>query len=207
MKVELNGKKVPVLLDTGAPTPLTMSGKAARKVGIDVEALPPFGSAYGVVGKTDQSFYEAHSLRLGPFDFAPTPVDVLPQGFFNQAGNTDSLLGYDLLQQFTIRIDYKRSRMWLRRENTDVRYLSSEYIPIGQSGVFASPDAGAYYVRLVMPGSPVASRGLEPGDLTSSAGSESLDAILQRLIEGEQMTVTRRTEAGKLYEVVLPKDD
>ena len=207
VKVEINGKKVPVLMDTGAPTALTISGKAARKFGIDVKALPPFGSAYGVVGKTDQSFYQADSLRLGPFDFAPTPVDVLPQGFYNQGGNTDSLLGYDLLQQFTVRIDYKRSRMWLRRENTKITYLSSDYIPIGETGVFASPDEGVYYVRLVMPNSPVGRLGLRAGDLIEKSGGESLDAILQRLIDGEELIVTRQNEAGIRYDVVLPNDE
>ena len=41
---------------------------------------------------------------------------VAPQGFYNQGFPGDSLIGYDLLAQFLVRIDYPRRRLWLRRE-------------------------------------------------------------------------------------------
>ena len=47
-------KKIHLLLDTGAPMPLLLSGSAAKKLGIDVAALPTLASIGGAVGKTGQ---------------------------------------------------------------------------------------------------------------------------------------------------------
>lgn len=42
------------------------------------------------------------------------PLLVAPKGLYNMGPN-DSVIGYEILRQFVIRIDYKRKRLWLKR--------------------------------------------------------------------------------------------
>ena len=53
--------------------------------------------------------------KLGPFLFERVPATVLPTGFFNRGFPGDSIVGYDVLEKFLVRLDYPRRRVWLRR--------------------------------------------------------------------------------------------
>lgn len=114
VEVEIDGNSVLTLLDTGANTVL-LSGKAAKKVAIDIDSLEEIGKVGTLYGTTEALLYETEDFSMGGFEFPLTPVVVAPAGLFNAGGNTDSLLGYDILRHFVIRLDYKKSRMWLRR--------------------------------------------------------------------------------------------
>ena len=55
-------------------------------------------------------------LKLGPFSFAGVPTVVNPRGWYNIGLPSESVVGYELLEQFaTVRIDYPRHRLWLER--------------------------------------------------------------------------------------------
>lgn len=112
--VVVNGHPLEVLLDTGAPLGLMLSGKLARQGEVASAEFEGF-SMEGVLGAVAAELGEARSLRVGPFDFERYPVAVAPNGFFNQGMPGDSLVGYDLLAQFDVRIDYPNARLWLRR--------------------------------------------------------------------------------------------
>ncbi|MEN8181621.1 MAG: aspartyl protease family protein [Myxococcota bacterium] len=116
VEIELEGRPVRVLLDTGAPGTLILSGKAAKEIDFSWEPLARIEGG-SVLGPVDLELAEARDLRLGPFGFG-TPVSILiaPRGFYNQGTSTDSVVGYDLLSQFVVRIDYPRKRLWLRRD-------------------------------------------------------------------------------------------
>jgi hypothetical protein len=105
LPVELDGKKVQVLLDTGAPAGLIVSGKAARAAGVDVGGLPYFGRGGTVLGPMDLHLYEPASFAFAGFPFEGQPVLVAPRGWYNQSVSTDSALGVDVLRQFVVRID------------------------------------------------------------------------------------------------------
>lgn len=128
VSIDLDGEKTDALLDTGAPTALILSGKTAKKLGIDVESLPKFMEVGAVMGPIQTRLYETDRFRFGGFDFEPTPVLVSPRGWYNQAGPTGSVIGYDVLRQFVIRIDYDRQRMWLRRSgDTHMTFFGAAY--------------------------------------------------------------------------------
>jgi hypothetical protein len=113
-EVVVNGRPIDVLLDTGAPLGLMLSGRLAQEGGVtssEVEGL----SMAGVLGAVAAELGEAQSLRVGHFGFERYPVAVAPNGFFNQGLPGDSIVGFDLLAQFLVRIDYPRERLWLRR--------------------------------------------------------------------------------------------
>jgi predicted aspartyl protease len=112
---EIDGHEMRGLLSTGSPETVMLSGAFAKQAGIDVESLPVLGRIQGTVGPAEVRLYETDGFRFAGFDFEPIPILVSPSGWYNQAGPTDSLIGYDILRQFVLRIDYKRQRMWLRR--------------------------------------------------------------------------------------------
>ncbi len=114
-EVEIDGRTVRTLLDTGAPYTVILSGKAARKIGVDLDSLTEFGEMRTAVGPMKVRLYETRSFQFAGFDFGRTPILVAPRGWYNQAGPTDSVIGYDLLRQFILRIDYARRRLWLKR--------------------------------------------------------------------------------------------
>lgn len=114
VEIELDGQPLRVLLDTGAPHHLVLSGDAARQLGIDVDALPSIGSIGTVMGQTEARLLETDALRFAGFSLGPIPVIVLPRGAFNQGGSTDSVIGLDALSRFRVVLDYPRKRIWLR---------------------------------------------------------------------------------------------
>jgi predicted aspartyl protease len=112
--VTVNGATFPALLDTGAPLGFMLSGKLADRAG--VESAPndlfEFGTVMGVV---DSRLGATDRLVVGRFDFGAVPTVVLPNGWFNQGLPDAAVVGYDLLSQFLVRIDYPRKRLWLKR--------------------------------------------------------------------------------------------
>ncbi len=209
VQIELNGERQHVLLDTGAPLPLIVSGRAAEKFGIDVKKLEAFSKLGTTRGPMSVRFYEADRLRFAGFDLDVTPVLVAPHGFYNMAGPNDSVLGYDIIRQFTVRIDYPRKRMWLRRERTKTTYLGVDYELTRRSGASVYPVLGGLVVTEIRPGSPSAEIGLLPGDLIDSTfdGQRDLRAVLERVARRERIYIVRELEDGTLADMAVPVPD
>ena len=122
MTIHVNDQPITLLLDTGAPMGLMLSGSIARAASVVSAPAPGFAMA-GVMGAVESELSEAARLHIGPFEFENVPVAVAPKGWFNLGYPGDSVVGYDLLSQFTVRLDYRNGRMWLRREPGDARDL------------------------------------------------------------------------------------
>ncbi len=209
VEIELNGNREFVLFDTGVPSPLILSGSAAKKFGIDVKSLPDFSKWQTTRGVTSTRFYEADQLRLAGFDLGVTPVAVAPHGWYNLGGPNDSALGLDIIQQFTVRIDYPRKRMWLRRERTKSTYLGVDYELTRRAGVFVYPFPAGLQVTWTRPGSPSAQIGLLPGDLIDATfnGQRDLRAVLERVARKERIYVVRELEDGTLADMAVPEHE
>ena len=166
VEIELDGEKTWVLFDTGAPDNLVLSGSAATKLGVDWKKLPDFGQYGSTVGRVDVRIHETAAFRFADYDFDRMPVIVAPRGWYNVAGNTDSVVGYDVMRQFVVRLDYARERMWLKRTgDTTVTYLGVSYALTRRSGVFLQPLlGGGYRITGIVPNSPAGRFGLRPGD-------------------------------------------
>jgi predicted aspartyl protease len=207
--VRVNGHQLTVMLDTGAPGTGILSGKAAREAGIDVAALPSFGAMGTVLGAMQTSLYEEPSFALGAVELGRVALLVAPKGWYNQAGPNDSVIGYDVLSPFVIRIDYPRKRLWLRRvQHGPIRFEGGDYELAKRSGAFMTSEPSGHRVWAVRPGSPAEKVGLRVGDVVVSsggAGAPPPDEVLRRILEADELQVARRQ--GELWvDTVLPEE-
>jgi len=196
VEIRVNGHPVRVMVDTGSEVPLLLSGAAAQQAGIDVDALPAFGKAGSVLGPMEVRMLESADVELGPMRFSSVPVLVAPRGWYNQAGATDSAIGYDLLSRFHVRVDYERARMWLHREDAKVPFLGVDYAATKASGALL---CSAGHLRLgvlrVTPETPAAKLGLKPGDqlMTENpdGGVRTPAQIIEAIRAGQRVRVAR----------------
>jgi hypothetical protein len=205
VEIELEGQPVRVLLDTGAPDTLILSGAAVRKAGLALEPIVEV-SGGGVLGPIDLFLAEVEKFSLGSFTFGPLfPILVAPRGLYNQGTSTDSVLGYDVLAQFVVRLDYPRRRLWLRRQQgSPLTLFGVDYAAARHSGVLlvGSDPLLAY---LVFPGSPAERLGIRSGDsIASLEGGETPDAeaVLRAIDLGRRITVQREM-GGEWRQVAL----
>lgn len=205
--VRVDGKPLHVLLDTGDPSPMFLTGAAARHAGISHPELAELGY-YGYLERLPAYLIQADRLEIGPFHFAPAPMVFGPNGNFNSAGSSGSHLGIAALEQFDVRIDYPHRRLWLKREKSGpLTWLSSfEKIRARRAGVgLAFGKAGAE-VSAVLPNSPAAQIGLRAGDQVAWSPDDShaqqIASLLERIEKGEPITVSR-TGNGAPVKTVL----
>lgn len=112
IEIEVGDVKVPAALTTGAPGTLLLPGGYAAGAGLvpDPEAtkslqpLPGAGTLEAVI---------APRIRIGPFEQNDVPLLVAERGAQGAGARSEALLGVDLLQDFAIRIDYARKRLWI----------------------------------------------------------------------------------------------
>jgi predicted aspartyl protease len=209
VEVELRGKRLYVMLDTGAPWTVVLSGKAARKLGIDVDSLPDFGTMGTTVGPMEVLLHETDAFHWGGFEFDTMPVLVAPRGWYNFAGPTDSVLGYDVLSQFVVRIDYKRRRLWLKRSaEAGVTFYGADYRIAKRAGAFLIPVGGGYSVWWLRAQGAARAFGLREGDVIVAPAGEprlSVEEVLARIEAGEELTVARR-EGEAWIDRILPEE-
>lgn len=206
--VELDGKRIELTLDTGAPDTMVLSGAAAKAAGIDVAALAPFGTGGTVLGPMEQRFHEAAEFRIGGFASGPFPVIVAPKGWYNQGMGNDSVIGYDALRPFVVRIDYRRQRIWLRRTaDPRVTFFGADYALVRKLGAILVPFQGVIVAYRVTPDGVAARYGLREGDAIVAAEGEKLlavEEIAARIEKREDLTVARRTDGDAYVDTRLP---
>jgi predicted aspartyl protease len=215
LTIELNGKPTTVLLDTGAPDALVLSGELARAAGIESAPLPGFGMA-GVMGDVESEFAEVERMQIGPFGFERVPAGVAPRGWHNLGFPGDSVLGYDILAQFHVRIDYRRRRLWLRR-NPEARMtlFGVDYDLYRKSGALLVPAKEGFHIYAVRPGSRAEARGVRPWDFiaTSEPAADAVAGIMSggalqviRSVDGTPVEVVLEAEEGSSPATAQPPD-
>jgi len=210
IQVDLGGKKpLQVLLDTGAPMSLLVSDKALKKIGIRYKSLPKGSRLSFTRGDSQMLFKERQRLRIGPFDLGEVPMEVAPRGSYNLGGNTDSLIGYDLISQFKLRLDYQRGRIWLkRRAGVPVTFFGTD-IAIGQqTGAYMGSAPSQVFVQFVRSGSPAWIYGLRAGDYFDQQAlfPQLLHArtVATAIREGRELYGSRRVGRDEIIEVAYP---
>jgi predicted aspartyl protease len=210
-EIAIGGKPISVLLDTGAPANGILSGKVAAKLGIDVASLGPVADFLTVWGPMPVRRYEAADVEIAGFHFRDVPLFIAPNGWYNMAGEVgDSVIGFDLLSRFLVRIDYPRGRLWLRRTAENVAFYGLDYAPMRSAGALVAPWGRTFYVTDVLPDTPAARLGMRVGDTllkesTGDAEPRSLAQILAAIAKGDPVRVARRVN-DVWIDVDLPDD-
>lgn len=208
IELPVGDQTVWVAWDTGAPQNLVLSGKVARKLGIDWKTLPDFGSMGTTIGPMDVRLHEIQDFQFAGADFGLTPVLVAPRGWYNAGGSTDSVVGYELMRPFLVRLDYRRGRLLLRQTApARATYLGLPWDLTRRAGLLLTPvQSNTYRVIGVTPGGAAARLGVRPGDVpVRAAGDGDLDveAFLARVERGDEITVAREDD-GTWVDVILP---
>lgn len=112
IEIEVGGVKVPAAITTGAPGTLLLPGGYAPDAGLipDPEAsqsLQPLPGAGKLEAMT------APRVRIGPFEQEDVPILVAARGAQGAGARSEALLGVELLQDYVIRLDYARKRLWI----------------------------------------------------------------------------------------------
>ncbi|MCP5059691.1 MAG: hypothetical protein GY937_23550 [bacterium] len=197
-EIEIGGKIARVLLETGAPDSAILSGNVARKLGIEPSTLQDFGEVGTVMGPMKVLLMETDTFRWAGFPFPSMPLLVAPNGWYNMAPN-DSAIGYDVLRQFVIRIDYKRKRLWLKRSgDTHVTFGGADWALVKELGALFTPvGPGVFWVWHVEPEGWAASHGLREGDAIIDPKAKTILEIRERLESGKTIQVDRAAEDGE----------
>ena len=119
----------------------------------------------------------------------------------------DPVIGFDVLSQFPLRLDYARQRMWLRRNRSDQRHLGSHYGEARKAGVVLMKNDEQYRVYGVAPGSPAEALGLELGDTLVTprfAGAPTPESVLAGIAEERPIKVRRDDGRNTGDDVKLP---
>jgi hypothetical protein len=206
VQISIGGKPIQLLIDTGDWNTAVLSGPAANTVGISSTPLPGMGGG-SVWGPMEVEFAEAESVRFGPFELTHVPLIVAPKGWYNMASSTDSVIGYDILSQFTVRIDYPRQRLWLRRRpDVELTYGGESYALQRRAGVLIYSMTHGLKVIGLFPDSAATRLGILPGDVLLSPSGWSVgqeSKLLETVATGGHISV-RRPVNGSPVEVSLP---
>jgi predicted aspartyl protease len=202
VEVRLDGEPVKMLLDTGSPVGVIVGGRTAKTLVGETRPLRGF-QMFGVHGEIAAQLAEARQLGLGPFTIENQPLIVAPRGLYQQGTASDSVIGHDLLALFTVRIDYPKRRLWLRRKAPlEGRLLGLDWAPARASGALLERRDDHVWVRFVAGGSAADRLGLAPNDLVefldAAPPPEDLAAV-QAAISGGSVAVRvqRRGEDGR----------
>lgn len=207
LEIQVDGKPLRVLLVTGMPIPMALSGRSARAAGLaDLPVLAKL-HLYGVFGNFPSQLAEAKTVGIGPFRFSPAPVVLAPEGNFNQEGATGSFLGYEMLAPFHVRIDYPHRRLWLKRvADQPPTCFGVPWAAARRAGIVVWSTRDAIRISAVLPASPAARLGLRPGDWlaipSAPTRAEGVSDLIARIEKGEPISVGRR-ENGALTPVAL----
>lgn len=206
VEVAVDGRPVLVTVDTGAPSTAIFSAKAFKKAGVAWTPLAPF-EVGTTVGPMKLELTEVGELRLGGFSLGPSyPVFVSPRGWYNVGIESESVIGYELLSAFVLRIDYPHRRLWLRRSGEPrATVFGMDYGELRRSGVLLDSRLGWHRIAHVVPGSVAEQRGLRAGDRIERVGRNpgglTEQRILRGIAEGQAITVERK--AGDDWETLI----
>lgn len=200
VELPVEGTPVRFLIDTGAPYPLMVAGSVASKAGLSFD-LGELQSTM-IIGPVAMRLGEAKRVAFGSIELTDVPMVVMPRGAYNWAGPNDSILGYDTLAEFTVRFDWPRRRLWMkRRADASATFLGARWSTYRTEGVLLIPRGVAHEVGIVAAGSAASRRGVRPGDRLEEG--QLPERFVAALRDGEEVVVVRRTDDDVWMDVVL----
>ncbi len=112
IEVEVNGRKVTALIDTGGDS-FILDPAIASELGIDIVASMTGMFAGGM--EAEVGLARAKTLTLGGVTLNSVPISVLPTAGMEIGGHAlDAIVGTGVLKQFLATMDYPNDRLILR---------------------------------------------------------------------------------------------
>ena len=164
INVELDGHTLRVVLDTGAPSILTLFPYANRGLGLwKQDGARDVGGA-GVSGAYRGRQVRADSLKIGGSEIK-APVVTLVDPTRTNYMDVDGLLGLDALRRFNLSIDAAGGKLWLKPNGA---FNMAQRID--RSGLEGYSRQGKIHVEGVVAGSAAEKAGLKAGDVIDPPG-------------------------------------
>ncbi|GAA4032543.1 hypothetical protein GCM10022281_10250 [Sphingomonas rosea] len=155
----VNGRKLRFLVDTGAPSGLSLHLATARALGLWDDSRPysPLRN-YGIAGETGLArVVRTDMLEFGGRRFE-RPLVLLRQDGVNKS--EDGVIGLELIRRFNLSTDVRRKELWVKPHPSG-EGLSETY---GMSGLWLDQKGSEIRIADVGTGSPAKAAGLKAGD-------------------------------------------
>jgi len=148
-------------VDTGSVSGLGLNGTFVARSGLVGSKQPAVSTpGVGVRGPTESRAFRLDALTLGPFTLSRPVARYTPTA---TGGDEDAgTLGGEVLQRFTVTLDYHRKRMLLKPGSRVSAPFPFDHT--GLSLVAEGDDLRQIAVRHVVPGSPADEAGAQAGD-------------------------------------------
>jgi hypothetical protein len=159
VNAEIDGQTGRFLLDTGAPTPLSLGPAMTRRVGYWNDRTPFSPQQWRGIGGEGAAIriVRGQALSLGGLRFERPLVSLVDPN--SRDRDHDGIIGLPIIQQMNLSTEVGPGRIWAKRNAQPAppeRY--------GMSGLWAEPRGDHLVLAIVSPGSPAADAGLQAGD-------------------------------------------
>ena len=196
VRLEIGGRTVTAIVDTGAPTIVVVRDRVARKAGL--ELLPVSSDVSLVDGDLEARWAEAR-IEIGGMVLDPAPVLVVPS-LFGLAGYCDALIGMELLKSFRVRFDYAGRELTLLPVGDPNDVYGFHYPKARSAGLLPFPLEEGILIAHVFPETPAAALGLVRGDIVTRIGddeSTSVEALVSAAVDSTPLVVLRGPEGER----------
>lgn len=197
LSASLDTTKATFYLDTGANSSLLHAGFAARTGIASGRRMLPM-AIRGAGGDETASLCRFDSLGMGGFTIAG-PVLAITQSMkgIGVLENVDGIVGNDILERFTVTLDYGKQRVFLE-ENAS---LGKVFYPDRSGLQLARKEDGSVVVVSAIPDSPAARAGFRPGDVI-----EEIDGTKQGRFESiRSIMALFEAKEGTKYAIVISR--
>ena len=157
-KVQLDGRVLNCILDTGSPGTLLLGQSVARRLGMwdDRPYSPDRVRGIGGTGPVARTT-RATSMTLGGVRADRPLITALGNEL---ASGLDGIVGLAFIRRFNMSIDVRGRKLWIQPS----RQPAAPEPRYALSGLWLDRDGERITVGVVGPGSPAAKEGLKPGD-------------------------------------------
>lgn len=163
---EVDGLSGRFMVDTGNGGALELfpSFVARHDLLARYDATPPVPVGTGLGGVLHARIARSGTLRLGDVSVDRPLVNLhtSTKGVF-ASGKIQGNIGGRILKRFTVTFDFSRKRMYLL-PNKNCGKPMGDSVFLNRAGLFFKKSGGSYSVVQVLPESPAADSGIEPGD-------------------------------------------
>lgn len=153
-----------LLVDTGASLSLLLHARSHPNLNLPPNIIPS-NIAMGLGGYLEGFLGRVNQIDLGGYRLTQVITnfqDLLPGVDSSYLNNRNGILGNQILNRFTVTIDYIRSNMYLRPNKRFKQKF--KYDRSGLSIVVSGKNLNQYTVLSVVPGSPADVAGVKSGD-------------------------------------------